>query len=57
MQEGETAFIFAARNGHMDIVKLLMENGAVVDHKNKVTDFQLGVLRIMLNCNNLVLML
>ena len=57
MQEGETAIIFAARNGHVDIVKLLMENGAVVDHKNKVTDFQLGVLKIMLNRNNLTLML
>ena len=57
MQEGETAIIFAARNGHVDIVKLLMENGAVVAHKNKVTDFQLGVLKIMLNGNNLTLML
>ena len=35
-QEGETAIFFAARNGHADIIKLLAENGAVVDHKNKV---------------------
>ncbi len=36
IQEGETAIFFAARNGHVDAVKLLVENGAVVDHKNKV---------------------
>ena len=36
LQEGETAIFFAARNGHVDIVKLLAESGALVDHKNKV---------------------
>ena len=36
LQEGESAIFFAARNGHVDIVKLLAKSGAVMDHKNKV---------------------
>lgn len=35
-QDGETAIFFAARNGHVNIVNVLAENGAAVDHKNKV---------------------
>ena len=31
---GATALIQAAQNGHLDIVELLLENGAWIDHKN-----------------------
>ena len=37
MQDGETAIFFAARSGHTNVVKILVENGAEVDHRNKVT--------------------
>ena len=33
---GETALFFAARKGHVNIVKLLLDYGAEVDHKNWV---------------------
>ena len=36
MQDGDTALIGAAKNGHRHIVKLLLEYGMDKDYKNKV---------------------
>lgn len=33
---GETALIPASANGHTDIVKVLLQHGAAVDHLTKV---------------------
>ena len=36
IQEGWTALIFAVNQGHLEIVKLLLEGGAAVDTETKV---------------------
>ena len=36
-QDGDTALMLAAYEGHLDIVKLLLERGAQTDLQNKVT--------------------
>ncbi len=35
-QNGNTALILAAMKGHIDVVQLLLKNGASIDNKNKV---------------------
>ena len=36
LQDGRTALIIAAQEGHTDIVKLLLQHGADIDHATKV---------------------
>ena len=36
-QNGETALMYAAFNGHTDIVRLLLERGADVNHVDNVS--------------------
>ena len=35
-QDGATGIMVAARNGHKDVVELLISGGANVNHQNKV---------------------
>ena len=37
LQDGWTALFEAAGGGHSDTVKMLVDNGAAIDIKNKVT--------------------
>ena len=37
LQDGNTALILAARWGHTDVVKILVEHGSNIDIKNKVS--------------------
>ena len=37
MQDGDTALIYAVRESDVDSVKLLVQHGAAVDIRNKVT--------------------
>ena len=36
VQDGATAIIFAAQNGHKDVVELLISSGADVKHQTQV---------------------
>ena len=36
LQSGESALMKASSEGHVECVKLLLENGADVNHKNEV---------------------
>ena len=38
LQYGETALHKAVEGGHVEVVKMLVKYGAVVDIRNKVTD-------------------
>ena len=38
LQDGDTALILAASEGHTDIVKILVEHGADMDIRNKVSE-------------------
>ena len=37
IQHDNTALYYAALNGHIDIVKFLLHNGAIIEAVNKVT--------------------
>jgi ankyrin repeat protein len=37
-QGGWTPLVFACRNGHIEVVSLLIENGASFDHEDNVKD-------------------
>ena len=39
LQRGETALHLAAEKGHGEVVKLLVKYGAVVDIRDKVTNY------------------
>ena len=39
MQGGHTALIFAARRGHTDCVRLLLDRGAYADFQNNVRQY------------------
>ncbi|MGC9011263.1 MAG: ankyrin repeat domain-containing protein, partial [Candidatus Micrarchaeia archaeon] len=41
---GDTALMLAAENGHFDIVKLLVENGAKLDRKMMIMMRRMGIL-------------
>ncbi len=36
LQDGGTALMFASKDGYVDVVELLLKQGAVVDAKQKV---------------------
>ena len=36
-QDGQTALHHASSNGHTDVVKLLVDSGAQLDHKDNVS--------------------
>ena len=38
-QDGDTPLVLAARNGDLKVIMALLENGASVDQKNKVSIF------------------
>ena len=39
LQDGESALYFATDGGHIEVVKLLLKNGAAVDIRQKVTNY------------------
>ena len=36
IQEGQTALMYASQNGHLPVVQYLVQQGAVIDMKDKV---------------------
>ena len=47
-QDGQTALHYASSSGHTDVVKLLVDSGAQIDNKNKVST----ELCMMLHCDS-----
>ena len=41
LQDGESSLIVASRNGHFEIVKLLLDKGAEVNLQNRVSTVEL----------------
>ena len=41
-QHGDTAVYWAARQGHLDVIKYLVEEGVSLNTQNKVTEYSLS---------------
>ena len=46
MQDGRTAIIHAAIEGHVNCLKLLVDNGGDINTTNKVSDFFIIILSV-----------
>ena len=58
MYTGDTALMYAARNGHIDIVRYLVEDGGVnVNAVNEVSDDVNNVYYLNINCYTMILLI
>lgn len=51
--EGETALLLAAAGGHHDVVRILLKEGADVNHQDNVTKQQTNLLPYLLSAFHL----